>query len=178
MKLTAKQEKAINAKIVGNYYKPIFFSVKELVPEHVYKLRGGSALKYMDCRILRAADILRVLFGPLWVNGDFKGKKFNWSGLRTSESGYDELSAHYRGCALDPKSKKYSGEQMRDSLMKYSFYCTTVKYPVDYELYVALRAEFFTLVTEIEKDTDTWIHIAVTNRENFKWIENPNRSGK
>jgi len=30
MKFTAKQKKAINAKIVGNYYKPVFFSVKEL----------------------------------------------------------------------------------------------------------------------------------------------------
>jgi len=158
------------------YYRCKHFRLRELVPSHVLKAKGQMAWKFIDPDVLEAGDVLRELYGPLYINGVLGGKKFNWSGLRTSESGYSPLSAHFRGCALDLKSKYYSGVHMRSGLANgYDAYQELVKPQHDVGLvnYDYLANRLFSLINEIEKGTPTWLHIAKTNRKNMAWIPRP-----
>lgn len=158
---------------MDNHYEAIHFKLYELVDPNVYAAYGNMAWKFLDKNCLMAIDTLRALFGPLTVNDWKWGGKFQWSGLRTSASGYSELSAHYRGCAFDVKSKSFTGEQMRMSLKLYEAYLTfggdlsEIKYNM-------LIKMFFDFINEIEEDTSFWLHVARVNREELRYIPNPN----
>ena len=151
-------------------YKCEHFKIYELVDPGTYKQWGQLCWKFFDPGALEALDILRDIFGSLTVNNWKWGGPFKWSGLRIDGCGYgSEYSAHQRGCSFDAKSKKFSGTQMRRLLRQYD----GNQLKITYAEWKKLRKRFFELITEIELGTTTWIHIAKTNRFQFKWIQKP-----
>ena len=76
-----------------------YFSVKELVPKEVYRVRGESAIELMDKRIIDMMELLRDWCGkPMIVNDNNR----NWSGYRTKECPqYTPYSQHNFGRAID-----------------------------------------------------------------------------
>lgn len=155
-------------------YKCRHFKIYELVDPDTYERYGQMCWKFFDERVLEAADICRDLFGPLTINSWKWGGIFKWSGLRTTacRTG-SKLSAHRRGCALDPKSKKYSGAQMRRAIRNIHLDKAPKGMP-PVVMFTKLRRLRF-LLNEIELGTTTWMHIARTNRAKFAWIPKPKK---
>lgn len=155
-------------------YKCRHFKIYELVDPETYRKYGQTAWKFFDGRVLEAADFCRDLFGPLTINDWKWGGKFKWSGLRTTACRVgSKLSAHRRGCAMDPKSKKYSGAQMRAAIRNGFLKNPPKGMSIIMEDYKF--KELKKLINEIELGTTTWLHIARTNRNGFAWIPKPKK---
>jgi len=147
-------------------YEPRYFEVDELVDEDTYKKYGASALRFLDDRVLQAADICREIFGPLTINTWKWNGGYTDSGLRAPLSKTGAFfSAHRRGSALDLKSKYFNGEEMRSLIRRgLEGRLSSVRNN--------LIVDLLELINEIELGTDTWLHIGRTNRkENLVWIE-------
>ena len=165
-------------------YKCRHFKIYELVDPGTYRKYGQMCWKFFDERVLEAADICRDLFGPLTINSWKWGGRFKWSGLRTTRCRIgSKLSAHRRGCGLDPKSKKYSGAQMRAAIRRGYLERTRngclrrtpglISIIMEEHKFKRLKE----LINEIELGTTTWMHIARTNRVKFAWIPKPKKKG-
>ena len=103
------------------------FSIKELVPEHIYLQRGEKAWQLIDWRALKTLEWLRKELGYITVNDWAWGGDFCQSGLRTHEfylqfdytieQGYEKisksLSQHKFGRAFDCKFREHSAEYVR-----------------------------------------------------------------
>lgn len=150
------------------YYRCRHFKLYELVDPYTYRKFGRLSWKFLDPDVLEALDILRDIFGPLTVNDWYWGGKFKWSGLRRHVAGFSDWSAHSRGCAFDPKSKRYSGYEMWRILRKRNF-----PGGMSIREFLNLVDRLFTLINEIETGTPTWLHIAKTNRKKLRWIPKP-----
>lgn len=99
-------------------YKCKHFTIKELVPEDVYKRRGEKAWTVFDDRALMTLDALRDKFGSLTVNDWSWGGTFSQSGLRTSDSKhYSQYSQHTFGRAFDCKFKEHTAEEVREYVL-------------------------------------------------------------
>lgn len=84
------------------FYMPQHFTVPELVPPDLYKLRGDEALIVMDARILWTLDALREHFGvPITVNNWQSGGPFQQRGFRNDAGTGALLSQHRYGRAVD-----------------------------------------------------------------------------
>jgi len=162
-------------------YKCKSFKLKELVHPLTFKKYGQMAWKFLDERVLRGLDLSRLLFGSLTVNDWAWGGKFVNSGYRQSDSKVgSKWSSHRRGCGFDPKSKKYTGAQMRRMLKDKEYWVKMrgfevkdvgiMKYVAERKNWDKWTKEFFQCINEIERGTKTWLHIARTNRKSFKWI--------
>jgi hypothetical protein len=105
-----------------------FFSITELVPEHIFKQRGQRAWELFDYRALLTLEWLRANLGKCMVNDWKVGGQYSQSGLRTFEFYMQDgktsaavahkkisesLSQHKFGRAFDCKFEDYTAEQAR-----------------------------------------------------------------
>jgi hypothetical protein len=117
-------------------YKPKYFSLKECFPAN-----HPHDWKYMDSRILKAADKLREVFGPLWCNG----RGLTQCGFRTNGS----KTSQHRFCrAMDLHSDNYDAETIR--------------------MYILGNRKLFSEITFLEVDI-SWLHIDCRNDDFTLW---------
>ena len=105
-----------------------YFGIKELVPHHVYAVRGEKAWQLFDYRALKTLEWLRENLGSCVVNDWSWGGTFSQSGLRTFEFYMQDgitmsteanakivksYSQHKFGRAFDCKFSRYTAEQAR-----------------------------------------------------------------
>lgn len=153
-------------------YKPKYFSLQELVSPNIYGYYGDRAWRFLDHRILRAADIIRGLVDcpcviNTWslnqTNAWWKDNRFS-SGYRNPlihdhkhylntgqikiiiqpDHYYNPTSQHSHGRAVDMLCRDHTAEQLRQIVYKN-------------------RDSFFGLITGIE-DGVSWLHIDCGNR--------------
>lgn len=130
-------------------YKPKYFSIKELVtPSHFKTFTEAQLWRCFDDRILRAADLLRLDFGPIIVNNWHSGGDLENCGLRYPDF-YDKpsVSQHLWGRALDLHFKDHSSEYVINNLLR------------DDDM------EYSGLITRVELGTPTWVHIDCCNSD-------------
>ena len=92
-------------------YVPKYFTLQECLPPHLYRAwkdKGDRVWQVFDERILMAADGLRRLFGPMWVNGH----GLTQCGLRDN-AGEFSRSQHRFGRALDLHPTKTTAAAIR-----------------------------------------------------------------
>ena len=88
-------------------YTPKYFELKECFPPDF-----PMHWRYFDDRILKSADTLREVFGPLWCNGH----GLTQCGFRTEGS---KTSQHRFGRALDLHSSTHSPESIRKYIIRH-----------------------------------------------------------
>lgn len=106
-----------------------YFKLQELVPNHIYNLRGEKAWELLDQRALLTLQWLREQLGECVVNNWHVGGQYSQSGLRTHEFHQqdgitnmkdakikmnDSMSQHKYGRAFDCKFKRYTADQARE----------------------------------------------------------------
>ena len=127
--------------------KSKLFRIQEVVPEHIYNLRGEKAWELIDDRLIQTMDTLKTIFpeGSMTINNWLWGGNRNWSGLRTPDSpDYSETSQHSSGRAFDCVFSDYDEATVR-------------KFIID-------NPQMFIHVTGIEDfDGMTWVHVDVRN---------------
>jgi hypothetical protein len=111
-------------------YIPKYFTLKELTP-----IGFPQRWENFDDRILRSADDLRRVFGPLWCNG----YGLDQCGLRIDGS---MTSQHKFGRALDLHSNKYSSFEIRKFIIE--------------------NPKMFPYITFLEVDR-SWVHVDTRN---------------
>lgn len=117
-------------------YKPKYFNYNELFPS-----KSLHDWKNIDARILKSADDIREIFGPLWCNGH----GLTQCGFRTNGS---STSQHRFGRAMDLHSNKYSSEEIRMHILK--------------------NREMFPYINFLEIDI-SWLHIDCRNDDFELW---------
>jgi uncharacterized protein YcbK (DUF882 family) len=128
------------------YYKPDHFTTQELVPQHIYKRDGDSALLLFDARILWTIDQIRKYYKkPVYVNNWDAGGNEEQRGFRTKINKKTPKSQHYFGRAIDFDIKGITAEKFRKDVKSGKL--------VDIMIYV----------TGIE-DCVSWNHIDCGNR--------------
>lgn len=123
-------------------YNPKYFKVEELVDPQIFWLCGNKALAMLNPDLLRAADKIREIFGPVIVNNWHVGGSYMESGLRRLDTKTGAAkSAHKSGMALDIKLRKATLQEV-------------------FKYLIANREEF-PGITRIENPvfTKTWLHI-------------------
>lgn len=142
-------------------YTPKYFSIKELVPKHMYEQFGDRCWELLDERALITLDSLREKFGKMTVNSWSWGGPRNWSGLRTLEyyqtgSAYNESrSQHKYGRAFDVIFNDIS--------------------PADVRKYVVGHPTEFPFINFLEIEI-TWFHFDVRNCDRIKlWSPKTNQ---
>ncbi len=141
-------------------YKAKNFIIQELVSPDLYSEKGDSSWKYLDAYLLHDLDIIRDhVFKEtgqgLFVNDWLWNGQYSQSGLRTPESlYYNPLSGHTLGKAYDIKLEAWlKGD--------YSYDADWLR-----SLIYRLKSEgLLKYTTEIETETDTWVHIGSRNVE-------------
>lgn len=129
-------------------YKPKFFSIKELVPRHVYADRGEAAIELLDSRALQSLDQLRERFGKIVVNDWAWGGNSQWRGLRTPQCPIGaKYSQHHYGRAFDAILVEYDVQKAREFILK--------------------NPDQFPFITFVELDTPH-LHFDVRNCERIK----------
>ena len=124
------------------------FSIKELVPKHVYEARGDKAWELLDSRALAMLDKLRDKFGVITVNNWHLGGDRNWSGLRTPDSPfYSAYSQHTFGRAFDCLFTSTTAEEVRQ--------------------YILHHQSEFEFICSMELGT-SWLHFDVRNTHRMK----------
>jgi len=134
-----------------DYYKPKYFSLKELVPEEFYhenKHRGDYLWTIcFDPRALWTADKLRERFGSMTVNTwEWPNiKKHQYRGYRPPSCTIgSKLSQHRYGRALDLIPRDIGSEIVRQEILKDPF------------------CKDFQHITCLETDI-SWLHFDVRN---------------
>lgn len=130
-------------------YRPNFFNLRELVDPAIYAARGNNCWQLLDPDILRAADWLRGIFGPITVNNSYAGGRYSESGLRRWDTTVgSRYSQHKFGRALDLK--------FRTPVTPQQVYAHILANQAD------ARANGITTVEDINF-TPTWLHIDCRN---------------
>ena len=131
-------------------YRPKHFELKELVPPGILSAYGEQCWWFFDDRLLRAADLLRESFGPMYVNtwglSDAVQKGYGVrvaSGLRMPwMSEHKAASQHTHGRALDALFRDATAAEVR--------------------IAITADRELFGMITEIEDNVD-WLHFGTRN---------------
>lgn len=127
-------------------HKCKYFTIRELVPPHVFNERGEKAWGLLDSNALHMLDALRTHLGPITVNNWHIGGSFKESGLRTPKGRYYRpYSQHSFGRAFDCKFKNVSAE--------------------DAQAFVISNPDLFPYITRLEDAaiTKTWLHFDTCN---------------
>ena len=132
-------------------YRPKYFALKELVPPGILAKYEEQSWWFFDDRLLRAADLLRESFGPMYVNtwglSDTVQKAYGVrvaAGLRLpwmSEE-YRLSSQHAHGRALDALFRDATSDEVRAAIKS--------------------DRELFSMITEIEEGVG-WVHFGTRN---------------
>ena len=126
------------------------FVIQEFVYPEIYAKYGENAQWFIDKRIVQACQFIRdKLERSVTINDWHLGGRYEESGLRAfdTETGA-KYSQHKFGAAADLKIEGFDGDEMRDVVKEY-------------------WGELKGLITTIEDDTDTWLHI------DCRWTFNP-----
>lgn len=153
------------------YYKPLHFTLKELVSPKVYEKEGESALRLLDAGLLKDLDKIRnkvlELTGQYLIVNDWSwGGNYTESGLRTvGDTYYKPTSAHSSGRGFDIK---LSGWLKGD----YGYDADWLR-----SLTINMKGEGdLEYLSELEMSTETWVHIGSRNNPpNYKelFVFNP-----
>ena len=130
-----------------------YFDISELVPKHMYNMRGNKNWRFIDERLISTIDTLKEHFssGTMTINNYKWGGDREWSGLRTSQSpDYSPTSMHSFGKAIDCIFSHYSAEEVR--------------------LYILSNKGFFPYIRGME-DTVSWLHVDVRNEDELKLFQ-------
>jgi hypothetical protein len=136
------------------YYKPEFFSIKELVDKKTYNRFGSNALRFLDPRILWTADMLREMYGSIIINNwsIWDGGNLDSCGFRRpNDKDGAEFSAHKRGQALDLHFQEADNDTVREIILEHPNY------------------EAYQYITAIEMEV-SWLHISCENVKRIKRI--------
>jgi hypothetical protein len=138
------------------YYKLRHFSVPELVPPDLYKVRGDEAIIVMDFRILWTLDALRDHFGkPITVNNWKSNGPFQQRGFRNDATVGALLSQHRYGRAADFDIAGVTASEFRE-MVRSGKIGTGPNEPLQY-------------ITAIEETNNgqpiNWIHIDCRNAD-------------
>lgn len=98
-------------------YIPNHFKVQELVPPDVYDDLGDKAVLLFDDRLLRQADLIREVYGPMLINTWLweTQRPRTMSGWRPGNAIGSKYSQHKFGRALDMiPAKHYSPELVEE----------------------------------------------------------------
>ncbi len=99
-------------------YRPRFFETEELVPKHIYDVRGERSLELLDERLLKTLDDLRASYGKMTVNDWLWGGANHWRGLRTELSPVGTpYSQHRFGRAADCTFHDIDVESVRQDIL-------------------------------------------------------------
>ncbi len=101
------------------YAKLDFFKTQEFVPKETYTKFEENSNWFVDPRIRKLANFVRVYFGrPVTINNWLWGGQFNESGFRepTSTTGAN-LSQHRFGRAIDIKVSGMTPKQVYDAIL-------------------------------------------------------------
>lgn len=118
------------------------FVIQEFVPPEIYSIYGSKSIWFIDPDMIAVAQKLRDDLGkPITINNWHTGGQYKNSGFRMPDTLVGgKLSQHKFGRALDIKVKGMSAESVREYIRE------------NYYLYDEV-------ITTIEKDTPTWVHI-------------------
>ncbi len=108
--------------------KSDFFSVKELVCQHVYDRYGEGAAMFLDDKLIATLNTIRekILCAPMTVNNWHLGGSFTQRGLRCNlcalvkgktDIGRLYLSAHLLGKAVDCNVEGMTAEEARHRII-------------------------------------------------------------
>ena len=99
-------------------YKPKDFTLDELLPpEWMDKGPEDHLWGIFDFSILRAAQVLRDRFGPIFINNWAVGGPLKYCGFRPEDCGVGSiLSQHKFGRALDLHPTRISADEMRHEI--------------------------------------------------------------
>lgn len=119
------------------------FDLREFVPPEIHSIYGDNSIWFLDREMVGLAEQLRIdLNAPITINNWHTGGKYKNSGYRSPDCPEGkELSDHKRMIALDIKVRGMTAEQVRQHLRDNYFMYDDV-------------------LTTIEKDTPTWVHIS------------------
>ena len=108
--------------------KPTYFSLDELVCEHVYNFYGDIAWQFFDPRLLITIDRLRERFNkPMYVNDWQIHGQFSQRGFRCLQCQLEldavknnkmYCSPHSRGQAIDFDVQGLAAEEIRQYIIK------------------------------------------------------------
>lgn len=138
------------------YYKPKYFSVKELVSPKTYEEEGESALRLLDSGLLKDLDIIRECADePIIINDWSWGGNYKESGLRTKgDTYYSPTSGHALGKAFDIKLASWlKGDYSRDADWLRGLIM---------DLKDSGKLKY---LTELEMLTDSWCHVGSRNQK-------------
>ena len=141
---------------------PTFFSIDELVCEHVYDKYGAKAWMFFDTELLIMLDTIRDRIGkPIFVNDWQIHGRYSQRGLRCNqcdivkkktEAGILYMSAHCLGKAADFDVQGLLAEEVRQWIVK--------------------NANWWPYHIRLEADVD-WVHLDVYDQsENKVYIFN------
>ena len=104
-----------------NYYKPINFSLEELIyPELFKKLKDKQHIAWglLDSRMLFTIDAIRKYFGkPVYVNSWDSGGELSLRGLRPFNTKVGaEFSTHKYGIGIDFTVKGIDSQEIRNHI--------------------------------------------------------------
>ena len=136
------------------YYKPKHFTLQELVSPKVYEKEGEKSLRLLDAGLLTDLDIIREYADePIIINDWSWGGNYTESGLRTvGDSYYSLTSGHASGRAFDIKLARWlKGDYSKDADWLRGLIM---------DLKEAGKLKW---LTELEMETDTWVHIGSRN---------------
>jgi hypothetical protein len=138
------------------------FWLQEFIYPTLFEDEGEKCIRYLDERIVKAAQIIRTKVGvSVKINDWHSGGNFKLSGLRPFDTTLGaSRSQHKFGRAADLKIQGMNGDEMRDVVRRY-------------------WSDLKGLITTIEDDTDTWLHIDCRwqlNQEVLNTVPNPNKA--
>lgn len=133
-------------------YKPIHFSIKELVPPEIANLPEDYLLGLFNEGLLICIDRLREALGArITINNWVSGGRFTLRGFRPKNCTVGAVnSAHKKGWALDFDVQGMTAEQVRE--------------------YLRTHAAMFPEITRCELGVN-WVHIDCTPRNGWTGIK-------
>ena len=131
------------------FYKPVHFTLDELVDPVTLTALGEAAWGLFDSHLLSTLDRLRERYGRTMTVNNWKlGGKYKLRGFRPSDCPEGApLSAHRRGQAVDFDVQGMTAEEVRDDIMANP------------------EAMDMMFITRIEAGV-SWVHIETTNYPN------------
>lgn len=106
------------------FYTPKYFSIKEFVPEKVFKEFGDKSIWFVRPEILVTADRIRERYNkPMVVNTwPFQENGFQNRGFRDPDCIYGaKRSLHKLACAIDFNVEDIPSEEIQKDIIKHPF---------------------------------------------------------
>jgi len=146
------KRRADSLKKIITSSKKNYFSIKEFVDKQTYEKFGEKSIWFIDKDLISQMNQLRELFGrQITINTWDNGGRFNWRGLRTSDSSnFTKYSSHSFGRAVDFDVEGLSGAQARKQIIQW--YREGI-----------LISKSINLETEVN-----WVHLDVRNGEGLR----------